>query len=387
MHYWLLATIDLAVGLAVFYLASRSARPGASRETAVPRRVSRDHCASTTLATAVTFAVKVGLVGRGFFSLIHHLYLALVFTTPCLCAAILVSGLLPNWVPLARRLPRWLWCLASVGLISAAVGIYASAIEPYRLQVESARIVLPTARTGQTTFEIGVLADLQTDRVTAHEKRAVAELMKRAPELILLPGDLFQGNREEFERELPALRRLLGQLSAPAGVFFVPGNTDRSLDDLRRVFDGTNVELLLNTTRALEIGDRRVLLAGVDAAASRTGRSTVIRELESRAGAEDIRILLGHYPDMVLDLTPASRVDVVIAGHTHGGQVQIPGLGPPLVLSRVPRRVGAGGLHSLEGRRIYVSRGVGMERGEAPRIRFWCPPEVAILRFETQAER
>lgn len=64
---------------------------------------------------------------------------------------------------------------------------------------------------------------------------------------------------------------------------------------------------------------------------------------------------------------------------THGGQVQIPLFGAPLTLSSVARDVGSGGLHELEGRRIYVSRGVGCERGAAPRIRFLCPPEVSLL--------
>ena len=72
-------------------------------------------------------------------------------------------------------------------------------------------------------------------------------------------------------------------------------------------------------------------------------------------------------------------MDLTIAGHTHGGQVRIPFFGPPITLSRVPRRVAGGGLHELQGNAIYVSRGVGCERASAPRVRLNCPPEVSLL--------
>ena len=82
---------------------------------------------------------------------------------------------------------------------------------------------------------------------------------------------------------------------------------------------------------------------------------------------------------MIFDLKPSSRINLVVAGHTHGGQVVVPGFGPPITLSGVPRAVAAGGLHAMNGNRIYVSRGAGCEQGQAPRIRLFCPPEVSIL--------
>ncbi len=93
-----------------------------------------------------------------------------------------------------------------------------------------------------------------------------------------------------------------------------------------------------------------------------------------------MRILLAHRPDAGLELRRGTRVDLTVAGHTHGGQVAPPLLGPLVVASAVPRHVGAGGLHDLGGgRRIYVSRGIGMERGHAPPLRIGAPPEVSLL--------
>ena len=71
-----------------------------------------------------------------------------------------------------------------------------------------------------------------------------------------------------------------------------------------------------------------------------------------------------------------------MAGHTHGGQVQVPGFGPVVTFSRVPAEW-ADGVTSLSGgRTLVVSRGIGMERSYAPRLRFFCRPEIVVIDLE-----
>ena len=95
-----------------------------------------------------------------------------------------------------------------------------------------------------------------------------------------------------------------------------------------------------------------------------------------------MRLLLVHHPDPVLRDAPDTRIDLIVAGHTHGGQIQVPFIGPIRTASAVPRDIAAGGLHTFDGRRIYLSRGVGVERGAAPKVRFGAPPEISLLTLD-----
>jgi hypothetical protein len=106
---------------------------------------------------------------------------------------------------------------------------------------------------------------------------------------------------------------------------------------------------------------------------------------------EHFHVVLGHSPNFALGDVAA---DLLIAGHTHGGQVRLPLVGAIMTLSRIPRRWAAGGLTNLpDGRRLLVSRGIGMERCNAPRLRFLCRPELVVLdltptcKVPTPAER
>jgi predicted MPP superfamily phosphohydrolase len=208
----------------------------------------------------------------------------------------------------------------------------------------------------------------------------VRRAMAFEPHLIVLPGDLIQiANRERYLAAAPQFRELLAPLSAPLGVYFVIGNTDTpSL--VRHALEGTNVKLLVDEIAEVEFAGKRVLIGGANIEHwSHDGGSPFSREFDRRE-SDELRILVCHYPSCVEEAQPTQPgFDLAIAGHTHGGQVVIPGFGPPITLTSVPRAAAAGGLHVVNGRQLYVSRGVGLERGSAPRLRFLCPPEVSLL--------
>ena len=322
----------------------------------------------------VFLALKgVVLVASGLdipFGVMHVLWLDLVVVLPL--AAVLLGVL--TW----RTGSTALRVLVVLGLLLVPVGAYASFVEPERLVVERATVELSPQRTGDASVRIAVIADLQFERLGDHEREAVERVMAERPDLILLSGDYHQGTADSFARELPGLRRLLGRLRAPGGVFAVQGDVE-SLARVRRVFAGTGIRLLVDEQATTRVGDRAISIAGLRLRYWQASARTLTERFEARPGIGDIRLLLAHRPDAAKWLAPDTRVDLVVSGHTHGGQLQRPLVGPLTTASNVPRDVAAGGLHSLGGRRIYVSRGIGVERGQAPRLRFGAPPEVSIL--------
>jgi predicted MPP superfamily phosphohydrolase len=323
----------------------------------------------------------LGRLGVGRFGLIHVIYADLVVVLPLVGALILVASAVRSTELRFSRTLR-LAAFSSLGMIP--VGVYATWIEPFRLQLETARVAVAPERSGTGVVRVGVISDLQTQVVTDYERTAVDRLMAQKPDVIFLTGDLFQGTRPQFEATYPALRELLQRLKAPGGVFLVLGDTDRPGAWFLELLGWSQIRMLVNDSIEVTVGDRRLTIGGTELDVAREPARELVGRLEAAEGDGDIRIVIAHRPDVVLGLREKSRIDLVVAGHTHGGQVVVPGFGPPMTLTRVPRTVAAGGLHAIGGNAIYVSRGVGCERGQAPRIRFLCPPEISLLEIGGQ---
>ncbi|MCB9897467.1 MAG: metallophosphoesterase [Planctomycetes bacterium] len=273
--------------------------------------------------------------------------------------------------------------VAVLSLLAVPLAVDAQFVCPDDLRTEQATVALDASRSGVEPLRIAVLADLQCTSIGDHEREAFDRIVAMQPDLVLVPGDIYQGPTERFEQELPAFQEQFRRLHAPGGVWVVPGNTDYQ-DGLLRLLEGSDARLLRDRIGRVRVRDREVAIFGADERPhelEEVWRSGTPGLLDFAEAPEDgsVRILLAHRPRIVDELPPQSRVDLVVSGHTHGGQVALPFLGPPLVLSPLPRQIAAGGLHERAGNRVYISRGVGMERMNAPRIRFLVPPEVSLL--------
>lgn len=317
------------------------------------------------------------LLGFGFFDLLSVAFLDVALGVPMVAATVLVRGwrLARSGRGPASTRPAAL--AAGLALVLCPlVAVYASRIEPRWLRLDEVTVPVPEEREGEAPLRVGVISDIQTVRVTDHERRAVDLLMDQEPDLVLVAGDIFQGTPGQYRATAPALRELFEQMDAPGGAYVVPGNVDTA-EGLRALTDGTPVEVLDDDIVEVPVGDRMVRIGGVDLDPTPRGLG-VVDDLESSPG-DDLRILLAHHPDWILELAPDSRVDLVVAGHTHGGQVQLPLIGPLITMSHVPRAVASGGLSEHEGNAVFVTSGVGREQQGAPQIRFLARPSVAIL--------
>jgi predicted MPP superfamily phosphohydrolase len=371
----LATTCDLLIAAGALHAAARweSKRTG-------QYRISLTHVVAAVLAAGFAFCMKATLAvvaGMRLFGLMRLIWWDLALMVPVLCGGLLLLAVLRRRAGKANTLTPAVALSAVAGLAIAPLAAYASFVEPYRLVVERAEVPAPQLAAGQTVT-VAVLADLQFNRVTAHEHTAVDLALAADPDLIVLPGDLFQGARDQFNAELPQIRELLSRLHAHGGVYIVAGNVDVP-ERIRRAVAGTSIRFLENEIAEIEVDGMRMAVAGLTDDFMTPAARACLNRLTVHARDRAFALLLSHRPDTVLSLNTDHAVDLLVSGHTHGGQVALPWFGPPVTLSQAPRRVCAGGLHRVGGQRIYVSRGVGCERGHAPRIRFNCPPEVSVL--------
>ena len=246
-------------------------------------------------------------------------------------------------------------------------------IEPNRLVVEQAHVELAEWPADRPPLRIALFSDLQSAYLGARERSVPERIAALHPDLIVIAGDLVAQSFDE-STALEQVHYVLSRLSAPLGVFVVNGDVDDLVSDgIAAIVRGMPVRLLDNESVVLP-SEPPIELLGIDP----HERLRLDRAIEKPRGAA-IRLGLVHRPRYWQALSRAG-CQLVMAGHTHGGQIVIPGFGPPITMEIVPRDVAAGGLHRMsESTQLYVTRGVGREGGFAPQIRLFCPPEITLL--------
>jgi predicted MPP superfamily phosphohydrolase len=325
--------------------------------------------------------IAASVIGVHLFGFMNLLYCTAAFAAPTI-------GILVLSIPsLRRRLTRPARVFACASLTAIPMFIYCSIIEPSRIVFEHHTV--PIAGVTEP-ITVVVLADIQCSRITQRERDIADRVNALNPDLILIPGDLWQDRGslgfEPLEDEVATeFRDFLRSLRAKHGVFFAPGNAEDGYD-WRPLVESAGVIALENETTSAWIGTQDVMITGTE------WRSYTLATQDTLAAADEapptsLTIVMSHTPDVILgdssdrnSVRGFSGIDLIISGHTHGGQVQLPGLGPLITFSSAPRHICAGGLFPLDAdTHICVSRGIGMERGQAPRLRFLCPPEVTVL--------
>ena len=305
------------------------------------------------------------ITGLDGFTLIHVVYLVLVVGVPLAGVIVLVF---------ARERSRAVTALCLAAQLAIPVGVYATHIEPFWLRTDSVQLTVDGI--GEE-IRVGVLSDLQTTAIGDYENEAVDRLISLRPDIVLVPGDLYQFDPDLFGERAPQFSDLIRRLvDAVPAVYLVSGNTD-TVAGLLRITEGTGARVLDNQVDTLVLRGNVVSIGGITLFSDERAAQSVAERLSGDDLAA-VRILLAHKPDAV-ELLEGRPVDLLVSGHTHGGQVSIPFFGPPLTLSSVPRHVAAGGLHELGGTPVYVSTGVGRERDNAPQLRFGVRPSIGTI--------
>ena len=220
---------------------------------------------------------------------------------------------------------------------------------------------------GLAGLRVGFITDIHRSRTVSHAlvARAVQLLMAERPDLIVLGGDYVTWGNRDFVQ--PAADALAG-LSAPSGVFAVLGNHDDD-HDMPAALAARGFTVLRDARTQIRIRAEPVDLIGIRYWTKRVDEISRIMR-----GASPNTILLAHTPSRLLEAA-ALAVPLVISGHTHGGQIVLPGVGA-VAARRFPVIAGQ---DKRENTTIFVSRGVGTVY--VP-VRLNCPPEVAVLTLQ-----
>lgn len=204
-------------------------------------------------------------------------------------------------------------------------------------------------------------------------EEAVTQANALQADLILLGGDYVCADVESIRELAP----ILGRLNARYGVFAVHGNYDCLLGPrlIRSQLGAQSIEVLVNCGVHVGPNAGRLFLAGLDSVTK--GVPDPIRAF---AGCREtgVALALVHEPDYFPTLVRLTPVQLQLSGHSHGGQVRLPALGP--VILPPWGQIYHTGLYELNGRFVYTGRGLGMI---GLPLRFDCPPELTEITLET----
>ena len=263
--------------------------------------------------------------------------------------------------------------LKKLGLAAAGIALGGTAVslavERHLVQVTRPRIRVPGLPPAFEGLRICQITDvhhgpfLDLDQV----HRVVTLALEQSPDLFVLTGDL--SHKEEWS--VPPVWDAMASLQAPLGVWGVMGNHDwwHGIGASREGATRAKIGMLDNRAVLIEREGERIWLAGVG---DLWADEPDLRAALANVPADEPAILLTHNPDFADEMSDP-RVKLMLAGHSHGGQINLPLFGPPALPCR---RKYTSGLVRTGVSQVYVSRGIGMA---AVPVRFNCRPELPVF--------
>ncbi len=259
----------------------------------------------------------------------------------------------------------------AIGILSVGGGVYyAGMVEPQWLERVSLTLPVPGLPHSFDGVTLAHISDLHFGAYvqTGYLRRALISVSSYRPDYILVTGDFVH----RTARLTDHISEALATLRADGGVYGVLGNHDHWFgpDVVERFVADAGVQILRNASVPLTRNGERIWLLGMDDAWE--GADDLDRTLEGVPEGE-VKILMAHEPDTA-DRTMERGIALQLSGHSHGGQVRLPGVGP-LVLPVLARKYPAG-LYRVGDGFLYTNRGLGMV---FPPVRFNCRPEITLI--------
>src|ERR1700754_1852142 len=278
-----------------------------------------------------------------------------------------------------KRVTRALKLLIILTVI--ALGVWAFIIEPNKLVVHPESIALPGWPTKLNGLKVAALGDIHAGSLFINDAklREIVELTNsQHPDLIVLLGD-FMAQNGIFKWEVAPEKIATGlkDLKAPLGVYAVLGNHDWWFngDQVRSALESVAIKVIDNQVTQLTRDHDSFWLVGL---ADSWTQEQKIKETFAKVPAGGRVIAITHNPDVFLQM-PANCL-LLIAAHTHGGQVNLPYFGRLVVPSNYGQRFAAGKIDE-DGKQLFVTTGIGTS---IVPVRFRVPAEIAVLTLNSK---
>lgn len=253
----------------------------------------------------------------------------------------------------------------TIGLLAILCFLYATFIE--RFWVKTKRIKLKTQKINPNCHPIKIihLTDLHLNKFGKYEEKVLNIVNKSNPDFIILTGDY--ANSSAY---LDDLDIFLSRLKPKVSTIAVKGNWDiwKGLD---RIFQKNGAIILKNTSLLFSVNGAEIFMAGLE-----YKRFNIERAF---TGITDnsYNIVLCHMSENIAHLNNAD-FDVYLCGNTHGGQVRMPFIGPPFLVSKLGYKYHSG-LFNYKEKILYINKGIGVKPYPAPQVRFFCRPEITLF--------
>jgi len=223
------------------------------------------------------------------------------------------------------------------------------------------------------------LSDIHLEELGIRELKIKKFIKQNPPHFILFTGDFLNLSNNQNSNSIKQIIEFLNLLSAYAPIFYVSGSPAVDLATTLAIIEPQLLATRINNANhVLNINNLDINLMGLTCTHKPHIDSKYIPHLVKD---DMINILLYHSPDLIFEIKQEFKINLMLSGHTHGGQVRLPFFGALFTGSLYGRKLQSG-LYKIHDTLLSISRGIGLEGLGAPRVRFLCQPEITVWTIE-----
>ncbi len=245
--------------------------------------------------------------------------------------------------------------------------------EPSKISITKREIQSPHLQS-ITPVRFVQIGDIHLEKIGIREQKLIKILTELSPDFILFTGDFLNLSNNADPKAISDVINLFNQMNQIGPTFYVTGSPAVDLEQsIQAIRTKTKAKNLNNENTIVVVNKTRINLLGVACTHQPNQDYEFVKRLNSKDG--EINILLYHSPDLIYEINEEDNIQLMLSGHTHGGQVRIPFFGALFTGSLYHRKLQTG-LYQMGQTLLSISRGIGFEGMGAPRVRILCKPEL-----------